>query len=126
MQCFIQIDKKSKRVRGYSSNPSENEYMDEFLVNDKNFEAYKEVLENPYSYIFDDNFKKFIVDEEYKKELLERQNRNIKDEKYNTVMQLLTQARLDSIKKDNLLNILLKERALNRLQNIKKEGNNNA
>lgn len=118
MIFYVQVDKISKRVTGYSSNKCNNENLLEVEIDDNNIDN-KELLINPYIFKMDSTGK-FIKDIEFQNKLIEMKKAKASDkQKITELTQLYAQSRIENMKKDNTINLLIKERAVERIEKMK-------
>ena len=118
MLFYVQVDKISKRVTGYSSNKVDNENLLEIQIDDNNIDN-RELLINPYIFKIDSTGK-FIKDIEFQNKLIEMKKAKASDkQKITELTQLYAQSRIENMKKDNTINLLIKERAVERIEKMK-------
>lgn len=120
MLFYVQVNKISKRVTGTSSTKSNLNTILEIEI-DTNDKKYEELLANPFIFKFDDNT--FVKDIEYQKKLIEIKKAKVSDkERITELTKLYAQSRIENMKKDNIIDLLIKERAIERIEKMK-EGN---
>lgn len=119
MLFYVQVDKISKRVTGIVSNKVDSEKLLEIEIDDSNTK-YEELLINPYIFKFNELTKEFIKDIEYQKKLIEINKARASDKQRITELtRLYAQSRIENMKKDNTINLLIKERAVERIEKMK-------
>lgn len=85
MIYFIQVNKETKRVEGYSSSKSEMEGVLEIEIDSSEHE---ELIQSPTIFIYNEADNSFIKDEEYKKQLIKDEENRLSDsEKIKIVME---------------------------------------
>ena len=119
MLFYVQVDKISKRVTGIVSNKVDSEKLLEIEIDDSNTK-YEELLINPYIFKFNELTKEFVKDIEYQKRLIEINKARASDKQRITELtRLYAQSRIENMKKDNTINLLIKERAVERIEKMK-------
>ena len=119
MLFYVQVNKISKRVTGIVSNKVNSEKLLEIEIDDSNTK-YEELLINPYIFKFNELTKEFIKDIEYQKKLIEINKARASDKQRITELtRLYAQSRIENMKKDNTINLLIKERAVERIEKMK-------
>lgn len=119
MLFYVQVNKISKRVTGIVSNKVDSEKLLEIEIDDSNTK-YEELLINPYIFKFNELTKEFIKDIEYQKKLIEINKARASDKQRITELtRLYAQSRIENMKKDNTINLLIKERAVERIEKMK-------
>ncbi|MBY0755016.1 hypothetical protein K5V21_06050 [Clostridium sardiniense] len=122
MRFFVQVDKETKRVDGYSSSKTE---IDKFIEIEIDSSEHEELIQSPTIFIYNEVDNLFIKDEEYKKQLIkEEEDRLTIDKKIEYLTKQLADEKLISMKKDLIINMIIQQQAQNKIEIIKlKEGN---
>ena len=115
MIYFIQVDKKTKRVTGYSSTQSN---IDIEVEIDNSNNKFEDLLKNPLIFKFENNV--FIKDIEYQNKLIkEKQNRLTDDKKINKLTKELAKTKVESMQKDAMISMLIREQAKTKIEKMK-------
>ncbi|MDQ0150559.1 hypothetical protein ACFO6R_12765 [Eubacterium multiforme] len=124
MLFYIQVDKETKRVKGYSSSSCESDIILEIEIDDNNTE-YEELLVNPYIFVFNESSNTFTKDVAYQESLIKSmKNRLSVDDKIEYLTKQLAAEKLAAMKKDSTINMLMKQQAQNKLEIMKLKGSN--
>lgn len=119
---YILVDKDTKRVEGFSSTKSEDSILLQIEI-DENDEKYKDLLDRPFIYIYDNS--EFILDSEYQKKLeLERSNRIPYKQKLNNMVSSLAQSKIDLINEKNNSKNLTNELSSSKIEVMKLKSTN--
>ncbi|MGG7077389.1 hypothetical protein [Clostridium sardiniense] len=124
MECYIQIDKESKRVIAYSSNSSNTDTCLEIKINKEDIQ-FKELLDNPFIYVFNIETNTFIKDTKYQEDLIKQRENNIPDsQKIINLTKELAANKLENMKKDQTIKMLTSQQAAIMLDIMKLKGSN--
>ena len=122
MKKYVQIDKETKRVICYSSNSANSQEVLEIEIDS---EENKELLKNPFIYTFNESNNSFIKDTEYQNKLIkEKENKLSDSKKIDYLTKQLATEKLESMKKDLTMKMLIQQQAQNKLEIMKLKGSN--
>lgn len=125
MIYFIQVDKETKRVIGYSSTKTNNiSNILEIELDDSNKEL-EELFITPIFYVFNESTNTFTKDVEYQNKLIkERENRLSNNEKIEYLTKQLADEKLSNMKKNQVIKMLTSQQATIMLDIMKLKGSN--
>lgn len=115
MIYYVQIEEVTNNVLGYSSN----------RMNDTDIEIEEEKLEErflmcPFFYKFNDSTKEFEFSEDLLNDYKEKKN-NIKKPE-DVLLKQLADLKIDAMKKDTVINTLVKQMAAAKVENMQMKG----
>lgn len=120
MNYYVQIEELTNNVIGYSSSKI-NENDIEILPN----EVEEIFLNTPIFFKYNNSTKKFEFSEELKNKILKKKQSILSDsQKIESLTKQLATNKLDSMKKDLTINMLIKQQAQNKIEIMNMKGSN--
>lgn len=120
MNYYVQIEELTNNVIGYSSSKI-NENDIEILPN----EVEEKFLNTPIFFKYNNSTKKFEFSEELKNKILKKKQSILSDsQKIESLTKQLAANKLDSMKKDLTINMLIKQQTQNKIEIMNMKGSN--
>lgn len=122
MEYYVQIDKTNNRVIGISSTKLN---IDNEIIVDSNNKELEELFTNPYIFVFNESTNTFTKDIEYQNKLIKEKEARLSDsEKIDYLTKQLATEKLEGMKKDLTMKMLIQQQAQNKLEIMKLKGSN--